>query len=174
MKHRGVVWVALTAAVLLLSGCLFSARPRWQTTWNDPWRDGWLDPGQPVVAQAPPPAINTHLGAIGPQGNGQQVWIDGHYDLQQGDYRWIDGHWVQPPQPDWAWQQPAWNGGRWHRGYWHPGNQQIAPAYVQGNGAFNPGWGQGQGQGLVAQPIGGSVSVGGTGSITGPVAVPVR
>ncbi len=167
------------------------------TPWNDPYHNGWLDPGQPVVAQAPPPATQFNTGPVG-AGGPNQLWVDGHYEWNNGQYQWIDGHWGTPPQPGWAWQQPAWHNGRWHRGHWHAQNAQIDPVYSHSHGQWNPGW-HGQptatpvaqpvsfatGQsvavpagGAVAQPVGGSVSVQGSFNAGvnagGPVATPVR
>jgi hypothetical protein len=187
--------IAMLIALVSAPGCIFTARPRWQATWDDPWRNGWLDPGEPVVAQEPPPAVHLNTSPVG-VGAAGQVWIDGHYEWINNRYTWIDGHWVFPPQPGWVWQQPAWHNGRWHRGYWHAPNVHVPSVYAHAHGHWNPGW-HGQavatpvaqpvtltaGQsfarpvgGVVARPVGASVNASVTvqGSFGGAVATPVR
>jgi hypothetical protein len=142
-------WTAAAWLALALSGCVFSARPRWQTAWNDPWRQGWLDPGTPVVAQPPPPSIDAHVGPVGAHASGQ-VWVDGHHEWMGGNYQWIQGHWSNPPQPGWEWQQPVYHHGQWHRGHWHAPGQPVPPAYAIGVGVGGGGL---ERSGPVAQPV---------------------
>ncbi len=126
-------------AILTLSTACATVRQRWQPTWPDPWRNGWLDPGEPVVAQTPPAAEQLDSGPIG-VGTAGQVWVEGHYEWVDQHYTWIAGHWATPPQTGWTWQQPAFHNGRWRRGYWHTRNAQVDPSYLEGQGAWNPGW----------------------------------
>jgi hypothetical protein len=168
--------IALVGA--LSTGCVFAARPRWQSTWNDPWHNGWLDPGVPANTPMPPAAQldTTPVGV----GGGGQTWVDGHYEWMNGQYTWVQGHWGRPPQPGWVWQQPAWNQGQWHRGYWHDPGAPVSNVYVQGaHGHWNGHHGPPVAQpvtlstgAVIAQPTGGGVAqpIGGA----GPIATPVR
>lgn len=174
-------WLALLAVVA--SGCVFTARPRWQATWNDPWHQGWLDPGV-VPAPAPPVAAQLEPTPVGVGGAGQ-TWVSGHYERIDQRYEWIAGHWANPPQPGWQWQQPSWHRGQWYRGYWHAPNDPVASVYAAGQGQWNADWQQPHALpvaqpvnlssgAVVVRPTTGSTAVIGAGSAIAAVATPVR
>lgn len=152
LSPRGVHTLAVVVlTAVFASGCLVG-RGAWGSSWGAP---------EPVFAAQPPPAP---ISAVGPVGAGApgHAWVDGHYDFRNGQYVWVNGHWERPPQPGWAWQQPAWHDNRWNPGFWHAPQAAVPPMYTH-NGAWNPGW-NARGGAVIATP---APSMGGVGVVGG-------
>jgi hypothetical protein len=99
-----------------------------------------------MFAQSPggaaPAADNPMPGAAPAQG---YVWMSGHWDSENGQWKWVAAHWEQPPSRSAVWVAGHWvpsgSGWAWVNGAWNVSDApqgQSGPPQPPGQGVATP------------------------------------
>src|SRR5271169_4203802 len=68
----------------------------------------------------------------GPPPSPAHVWMSGHWDFENGQWRWVAGHWDLPPTRSAIWVPGHWvqggSGWVWMNGAWNVAEEPQSPA----------------------------------------------
>jgi hypothetical protein len=103
----------------------------------------------PTIVSAADPNVALENQAPGPAPSTGHVWMAGHWNSENGQWKWVAGHWDLPPSRSAVWIPGHWiqggNGWVWVNGAWNvaeaPQSAEAPPQPPSPNGNYAPGQG---------------------------------